>query len=128
MTAVLIITDDDDNLRELLGKVARAEGWDAILCRSAKELVEEMSSSSIPALIFLDIHMADQDGIEVIEDLNLIDRTFRLRFMTGGEDSHAVAARMIAHARDFDVGLTLYKPFSLERFKETIEADMALLK
>lgn len=87
-----------------------------------------MQTSNRPALVILDIHMANKDGIAAIEDFKLIKRRFRLRFMTGGEESHAVAASMIARARDFDVGRTLYKPFSLTRFKEVVQADMALLE
>jgi len=127
INTVLIITDDDPAIRKLLGKAAEASGWNVVLCESAEELLKEMGSSLVPVLLFLDIHMAEKDGIEVIEDLKLIDRKFRLRFMTGGKDTHAVAARMIATARDLDVGTTLYKPFSLERFREAIDVDMALL-
>lgn len=128
MSAVLIITDDDPDFRKILGKAAHAAGWDAILCANVVELLAAMRASSAPALLFLDIHMSDKDGIEAIEDLKLVDRRLRLRFMTGGEDAHAVAARMIARARDLDVGMTLYKPFSLARFREAIEADMSLLQ
>ncbi len=68
--------------------------------------------------------MPDLDGIEVIDELESVDRPLRMRFMTGGPDSSALAARMIASARSFDVGRHLMKPFELAVL-QTILADEA---
>lgn len=81
----------------------------------------------MPALIFRDILMYQMDGIQAIEELTVFDQPIRLRFITGGEVFHTVAATMIARARDLDIRQMLHKPFSLDRFLEAIQEDGKVL-
>lgn len=119
----IVIVDDDDGLLFILSQAVSGLDAEHNLCRNGCELIETLRANDMPALIFLDIHMDQMDGIQAIEELTEFDQPIRLRFITGGDTVHAVAATRLAQARNLDVGPTLYKPFSLDRFLEAIQED-----
>jgi len=124
----VIITDDDVDFAQTLQRCAQSAGHETVLCSDGYGLISALNECHDPALVFLDVHMKEKDGIEVIEDIKSLETSFRIRFITGGVDTHAIAARMIATARDIDVGTTLYKPFTLDDFRNAIETDLPLLQ
>ena len=127
MQIEIYVTDDDPEFRNILAKALEKTSHKFFLCENSEELIDALSTSNGPAIVFLDIHMEGQDGISTIERLRSVSRRFRLRFITGGDTPTAVAASMIAKARDIDVGRTLFKPFPLEQFSKALEEDINLL-
>ena len=122
-TPTVCIVDDDRDFRVLLANTSRKQGLNTIECVNGVDVVGALEGQPEPWLIFMDIHMDQRDGIEAIEDLRGLDRDIRLRFMTGGTATHALAANMIARARDLNVSETLYKPFSLDVFRSALSID-----
>lgn len=125
----LLIAEDNADFAAALGRKAESCGWQVTLCRDGAELVAELATASPPALLLVDINMPELDGIEAIREIaaGSMSRGWRIRFMTGGPDVNAVAARMIAGAKDLNVGKSLFKPFSMARFAEELEREAALL-
>lgn len=109
----LYIADDNVQFAEFCARVAKLEGWKVKTCNNGSELLAVLKIETEPALILCDIMMPDFDGIEVIKTLSDPENLFRIRFITGGSMTNAVAARLIAKARNFDVGGFLVKPISL---------------
>jgi len=125
----LLIAEDNADFASALGRKAEGCGWQVTVCRDGTELVAELATSSPPALLLIDINMPELDGIEAIQQIAAgpMARGWRIRFMTGGPDVNAVAARMIAGARDLNVGKSLFKPFSMARFAEELDREAELL-
>jgi CheY-like chemotaxis protein len=73
--------------------------------------------------------MPDLDGIETIGKLREANATheLRIRFVTGGDHTNATAARMIAAARSFDVGATIYKPVTIAEIDDLLTEEGKLL-
>lgn len=109
----LYIADDNVEFAEFCAEVATLEGWHVKTCHDGSELLEALKMVTEPALILCDITMPEVDGIEVIKTLSDPEGLFRIRFITGGLMTNAVAARLIGDARDINVGRFLVKPVSL---------------
>lgn len=124
----LFIADDDMQISALFRRVAEQEGWIVETCCNGRELLEAVDGGLEPALLIIDIQMPELDGIEVISYLADLNRPMRIRFITGGSDSSALAARMIAGARDLDVGRFLMKPLRVQDLKGVLHAEAELLE
>jgi CheY-like chemotaxis protein len=121
------IADDNLEFSNFLRRVAEMEGWTTTTCSNGRELATVVAAEGGPALLFIDIHMPELDGIEVIEELKVVKRRLRMRFMTGGDISSALAARMIASARGLEAGRLMMKPIAIEELKEILRAEAELL-
>lgn len=122
MTHRLIIADDNAQFLEFVRTVAEGAGWVVTLCADGNELLDSLREMSEPALVLVDINMPNLDGVEVawkLSDLNG-SAPARLRFITGGDPSNAIAARMIAKAREQDPGMTLFKPIAISKLREIL--------
>lgn len=122
------IADDNVEFADLCAKVAVQESWSATVCDNDRKLITMLREGKGPALLIVDIQMPEPDGIEVIDELQSIDRKLWVRFITGGPDSSALAARMIAEARDIDVGRFLTKPIRMQDLREMLAFEAAAWK
>lgn len=121
------IADDNLEFSRFMRRVAENEGWKTTTCANGRELAAEVASGDGPALLIVDINMPELDGIEVIEELRSIDRRIRVRFITGGATSSALAAHMIAEARGMEAGRFITKPVSVGDLKDILRAEAQLL-
>jgi CheY-like chemotaxis protein len=121
----LLIAEDNTDLAQALRRKAESCGWTVTLCPDGAALVDALPALASPALLLIDVNMPRLNGIEAIERVAAAPRPdrMRIRFMTGGSDVNAAAARMIAEARNLDVGETLYKPLPMPRFTEVLESE-----
>lgn len=119
----IYIVDDNTEFAEYLAVVARREGWTTDICTNGLELLDSLKKGSGPALLLVDINMPVLDGIEVIDGIADQDRPLRICFMTGGADPAMIAAKMIAKARDLQVGKNIYKPLSKSTFTSILQVE-----
>lgn len=121
------IADDNVEFSKFLRRVAEMEGWTATWCSNGRHLADEVASEDGPALLIVDINMPEVDGIEAIDQLWTARRRLRIRFITGGEHSSALAARMIAEARGMDAGRFITKPVAVDDMREILRSEARLL-
>lgn len=121
------IADDSRGFAEFCATVAERDGWRVTICRDGEELARQLNVEDGPALVFVDIQMPILDGIEVIEKMKSMRRKLRLRFVTGGPASSALAARMIADARGLDTGRFLTKPLGLSTLRDVLVEEAQCL-
>ena len=121
----MVIADDNIELAQILGRVAERRGWQVQVCATGRALCEAAATLTAPALLVVDVNMPEGNGIDAIEKIARMpnSRRFRVRFLTGGPDVSAVAARMIANARDMNCGVNLYKPVSMATFNEVLTRE-----
>ena len=123
----ILIADDHEEFLDTMALGLMRENYTPILCINGNELMHALRSDDMPCLVFLDIHMQEKDGIEVLKELAALTKRIRVRFITGGAIPHVIAAELIARSNGLDLGPTLYKPFSLARLVEVIKEDGELL-
>lgn len=123
----LYIADDNVEFAEYLAHVATRDGWEAEICSNGLKLLEKLKKGDEPALLLVDINMPHMDGIEVISGIAALNRPMRLRFMTGGGAPSMEAAKLIAQARDIDVGDNIHKPLSRDFLRDVLQTEARAL-
>ncbi len=111
-----IIVDDEPLGLKRMRKLLEAHEDVRVVaeCRGGREAVAEIASRQ-PDIAFLDIHMPDLDGFEVIRELAENGVTLPVVVFVTAHDQHAVEAFSV-HALDY-----LLKPVSAARLAETLD-------
>jgi len=64
MQKTLLVVDEFDSVREILGKLVASFGWNATLTQNAQDALEQLDHES-PDVILLDMRMAIMSGFEL---------------------------------------------------------------
>lgn len=64
MPKPILIIDDNDDVRDVLGLALRLEGFDVRTARDGREGLAEMERDPRPCAVLLDLHMPGMDGFE----------------------------------------------------------------
>lgn len=103
--ARLLIVDDEEKIREMIGKFAAHEGYETMLARNGKEALELFNQHDFDVVI-LDVMMPEMDGYETLKRMKEI-RDVPCIFLTAlGQEYDRIYG--------FDIGAEDYvtKPFS----------------
>lgn len=96
MSAILIV-DDDDDIRELLGNLLRREGYEVLEAEDGARALEILEQQPTPpCLVLLDLMMPVMSGTEVLKALEETDRLARLPVVVisaGGRAEEVPTAR-----------------------------------
>ena len=74
MSNKILVVDDDDALREMVGLVLNAAGYDTVFAADGINAVEVFKKED-PDLVLLDIMLPGQSGIEVCKQLRVLSGT-----------------------------------------------------
>ena len=117
MPRILIIDDNEDN-RDMLGRRLRRRGFDVIMAEDAKRGIEK-AKTDFPDVILMDLNLPDLDGWEATRKLKASDETRHLPII-------AITAHEIAGNREktLSAGCSDYhtKPVQLPLLLTQIEA------
>ena len=114
--ARLLVVDDDENLRSMLGAALRHHGYDVALAADGVAALTSLANRR-PALVVLDVMMPNVDGFEVLRRMRADNDTTPVLFLTAREETEAKVRGLRLGADDY-----LEKPFSLEELVARIEA------
>ncbi len=114
MNGVVLIVDDEPGILTTLSEILSDEGYRAITTPSGEQALE-LYRTQCPDVVFLDIWLADRDGLETLQALREIDPHAAVIMMSGhGTVTTAVKAiKMGAH--DY-----LEKPLSYDQVMEAV--------
>lgn len=103
----IVVVDDDDQIRTLVGNVLRPAGFDVLAFADAREALVGLAEAP-PDLIVCDVLMPEMDGRTFLKVVRTSDALKRVPFLflSGVESKDEIAATLEAGADDF-VG----KPF-----------------
>ena len=118
MTATVAVVEDDQDLRRVLERSLRAEGFDVVLAGSGGELLAAAERSSPDAFV-IDIGLPDSDGRDVCQALRARGELGPVLFLTA---RGALTDRLSGfHAGGDDY---LVKPFALKELVVRLKALM----
>jgi len=111
----LLIVEDDDALRVVLGRHLRARGWAVIETGSSEEATAALAMGAHPALVLLDINLPGETGWDLLRSGALGG--------PGAPPVVVVTATTVGprRLREFGVAGYLPKPFALETLLEVCE-------
>src|SRR5882757_2265760 len=114
----VLIVDDDESSRLVLGRIVRKAGYLAAVVSNAREAIPQINATA-PHIIFADVHTPDAAGFELINWLRWRNSSISLIAMSGANkcitDQLGLAARLGADA-------TIAKPFLEQDVLKAIEA------
>ena len=117
MARVLVADDDEASLR-VAAAALRTAGHEPLLARNGEQCLQ-IAAENAPALVLLDVHMPDMDGLEVLRRLRADERTSG--FAVVAFTAHAMkgdAERLLALGFDGYVG----KPIRYREFLAQVSA------
>jgi two-component system response regulator RegA len=90
--ATFLVADDNDALRERLGKALRDRGYDVRTAATAEEAVAIARQES-PEYAVVDLRMPGKNGLELLKELRAVDPSTQVVMLTGfGSIATAVEA------------------------------------
>ena len=109
---VVLVADDDASLRLLCRVNLEYEGYRVLEASSAAELEHAIDAEEV-ALVLLDVHLGQDDGVAVARGLREKRPEVRIVFFTGSASELPDEARRLVDG-------TLPKPFILEELSATV--------
>ncbi len=110
----ILIVDDEDGMRRLLGRVLTREGYDASTVGSGAEALRLVANERFD-LIVTDIKMPEMDGLQLLGELKEFEPSLPIIVMTAyGTIENAVQALRLG-AYDY-----ITKPFETDEIKLTV--------
>lgn len=101
MSNKILVVDDDDALREMIGLVLNAAGYATVFAADGLTAVEVFKAEE-PDLVLLDIMLPGQSGIEVCKQLRALSGT-PIVMLTAKGDTEDVVLGLEAGADDYVV-------------------------
>jgi EAL domain-containing protein (putative c-di-GMP-specific phosphodiesterase class I)/DNA-binding response OmpR family regulator len=118
--SMILVADDDHDVRSLFATVLTTAGFDVITAVDGEDALEQLAAADV-SLLLLDSSMPRLDGLEVIKRVRANERTARLPviLVTG-------AAAESDRIRGFDVGANDYvaKPVSPSELVARVRAHL----
>jgi two-component system response regulator MprA len=112
----LLVLEDDPQLRDVLVRSLRAEGFEARAVPTARELLERVASD-VPDAFVIDIGVPDADGRDVCQALRARGIDSPVLFLTARD---ALADRLAGFSAGGDDYVT--KPFDIEEVVARLQA------
>jgi CheY-like chemotaxis protein len=70
--------DDDDDIREVIADILRAEGYEVVCASNGAKALEELHKERQPDLVLLDLMMPIMSGWEVLEAIQAQEALARI--------------------------------------------------
>ena len=108
MSRKILIVEDNCDLREMLGSVLAAHGWNPILAESGRKALDKLERET-PGIILMDMRMPEMNGFELAITLkkHRVYRSIPILAATAFPDHIARRQCLAAGCDDF-----ISKPFS----------------
>jgi DNA-binding response OmpR family regulator len=78
----ILVVDDEPQIRDLLSVYLVRQGFDVVTAASSQETLESLDKNAID-MVVLDIGLADEDGLKLLEDIKKNRPKVRVVMLTG---------------------------------------------
>jgi CheY-like chemotaxis protein len=110
----ILVVEDDERFRNLIGEILQLEGYDVSLAGSGKEAVR-FCQERPPDLVITDLLMPEMDGFELIRSLRQSHPNLPLLVISGAFDS------LLKQATELGAVGSLQKPFREEELLAMVD-------
>lgn len=116
----ILITDDERDIRELIGDILRDEGYTTRLAGTSQECMDAIDQD-VPALMILDIWLKDSrmDGIDIMKEVKRNHPEVPIVIISGHGNIEIAVAAIKQGAYDF-----IEKPFNIDQLLVVIRRAM----
>jgi two-component system phosphate regulon response regulator PhoB len=96
----VLVVEDTQHSAELIAALVQAEGFNPVICASAKD-ARAAYRAERPIAIFLDWVLPDAPGIELCREMRAVDPVVTIMFVSGRGDETSVSRGFDAGADDY---------------------------
>ncbi|MGH7359045.1 MAG: sigma-54-dependent transcriptional regulator, partial [Candidatus Rokuibacteriota bacterium] len=111
----VLVVEDDETLRELLGQVLRGWGYQTVVVPSGSRATELLETQLFEVAV-VDIHLPEMDGVELLRHLRRHDPSIEVLMMTGDPTVATAVETLKLGAYDY-----LTKPLILEELRHLLD-------
>ena len=111
----ILVADDEENVRKLLGAVLRREGYQVALASDGIEALERYRELS-PDVALMDIRMPQRDGMDTLRDIHAANPNATVILMTAYASVETAMEAIRQGAFDY-----IIKPFDLDELQELMQ-------
>lgn len=116
----ILVADDEENVRKLLGAVLRREGYQVALASDGIEALERFRELS-PDVVLMDIRMPQRDGMDTLRDIHAANPNATVILMTAYASVETAMEAIRQGAFDY-----IIKPFDLDEVKLLIRRALQI--
>ena len=120
MTRILIV-DDDETIRQLLGKALEQAGFEVVLAVDGRDGMQRFRSVHFD-LVILDIWMPEKDGLETLMEIRRNTPHAKVIAISGGGQRGLM--QPLNWAQQLGAVGALNKPFTVEELLSVIRAAL----
>lgn len=119
---VILVAEDEESVRRMIGLVLRAAGYDSVLCADGLAAAEELESGMAVDAVLMDLRMPRMGGLELVARIRRHDALHALPVVAMSAYNDEVQEReaIAAGANAF-----LAKPFTLLDLSRTLASVLA---
>ncbi|MCU0666404.1 MAG: response regulator [Candidatus Omnitrophica bacterium] len=123
MAYKIMVVDDEQDVREFVGKRLISEGYDIILAADGEEAIEKASKER-PDIVLLDLMMPKKDGFSVMQEIrkNFADKWIPIIIVSAKNDLEAVKKSYQMEADHY-----LTKPCTIDKILEGVKTMVSLM-
>jgi DNA-binding NtrC family response regulator len=115
MASRILLVDDEDRILDVLACMFKEIGWDVATAATPAEALRLVSEEPF-RMAFVDNHLGSMDGMELIDQLRVVDTNLQFVIMTGNPNIETAIKALKNGIADF-----LRKPFRFEDLLVSIE-------
>jgi DNA-binding NtrC family response regulator len=110
----ILIVDDEEGMRRLLGRVLSRDGYETVIVASAAEAMQQVLTDKFD-LVITDIHMPGENGLDLLRELKAFDPSQNIIVITAYGTVESAVQALRSGAYDY-----LTKPFETDEIKLTV--------
>jgi EAL domain-containing protein (putative c-di-GMP-specific phosphodiesterase class I) len=120
----LLVVDDQPDILDFIGQVARSLGFQAALAATPKQF-RALLAEFDPTLIILDLQMPHADGIELIRDLGRQGTRASILISSGMDSRVLASAEQLGLSHGLKMAGVLQKPIMLTDLEAILERHLS---
>jgi DNA-binding NtrC family response regulator len=111
---VVLVVDDEKNMRALINKALRDKDTDIVEAETAEQALEYVKNNDVD-IVISDVILPNMNGMELFFELRKIDPFLQILLITGYPTWSGITEMMSAGACDF-----LMKPFDIKELQTIV--------
>ena len=116
----LLVIDDERDIGEFIGEVAKGLGYDILVTADAKSFMDEYKSF-MPDVVVVDVVMPETDGIELVKFLANHGCNARILVISGYAERYLQNTKSLAEAFGLPSVKTMTKPLELAALESFLQ-------
>jgi putative two-component system response regulator len=110
----ILVVDDEQDITQILENFFKRKNYEVFVANNGEQALEVISQER-PHLVFLDVRMPVMDGLTVLRNIRLVDKSIKVIMVTAIEDEKTINEAKTLGAVDY-----ISKPFKLDYLESEV--------